>query len=341
MSNIIIFDSDFIISNYKKLDRLKEKFNGYELFIPEICVNEIAIYRTNENMSKITDFQEKVPNLKSLGVKFSKTNEEMEEFINEEVKKYLITFFSNKIIEYKSYSIDDIISRAYKKIPPFSKSDEGFKDTLILLNIIDYLKENKYTNCYFITNDKVFINNRNAIQEEIKSKSEANLEIIDGNKSLDEIFDKFNVGNEKIIDEFSQEVEKDIDIKGIRNDLKNICFNLFNHVEINPFNGDDMYVNNFKITKMISKDEIKEFLDCLSVELEKCLFSTETYFSSFFDDPFLFCSKETKIDIECLEKINDIYLKIKHNSKYVQSLINLLYENFKMVYISYEEELPF
>lgn len=341
MSNIIFFDSDFIISNYNKLDRVKEKLNEYELYIPEICINEIAIYRTKENMNKIVEFKEKVPNLKSLGVTFSKSNEEMEKFIEKEVKKYLKSFFLNKIVEYKRYNIDEIVERAYKKIPPFSKSDEGFKDTLILMNITDFLKVNKYDNCYFITQDKAFIINKKEIQEEVKGKCGAYIEIVDGNKSLDEIFDQFNVGNEKIIAELSQEIEKNIDIKGIRNDLKSICLNLFNHIEINPYNGEEKYMKNFTITKMINKEEIEEFLKGLNSELEKCLFSTDVYFSSYFDDPFLFSSEETKIDIEFLEKINDIYLKIQHNPKYVQSLINLLYENFKMAYSTYIKELPF
>lgn len=53
----------------------------------------------------------------------------------------------------KDYLLDDIMYRALNCVRPFSESKEEFKDTIIWHTVIEDIKKNGYTNCYFISNN--------------------------------------------------------------------------------------------------------------------------------------------------------------------------------------------
>ena len=344
MKDIIVFDSDFIISNINGLKEYLSKFVDYDCYISAISIKEVATKNSFDKIDNILDFKDKVKNYQTLGIKFSNNDEKMKKIIFEESEKFIKSIFKSKIISSQNRSMDLILKRAYDKIPPFSKSDKGLKDTLILLDVIDYIKLYKAKKLFFVTNDIDFIGAKASIESEVQGEIKCVFNIVDG-KNTDKLLNYFNIGNAKDIEKLSEQIteSKDIDIIELRANLNNICFNLFYYKDYDQYIDEEYIGNNFVSSNYIKREEIKQFLDELSFNINKNIFNTSLTISDFFSDPFLF-SNEKYIDINVFEKLNEIYLKIKDNENYTSALINLLYSNFiKLVKItkSNDEDLPF
>ena len=234
--------------------------------------------------------------------------------------------------------------RALNKIPPFGKSDIGYKDTLILLDIIDYIKGKKITNAFYISNDNDFIGNKDAIQTEVFEKTNCVFTIVDGKGSIEKILNYFDLGNTKEITDISEKISKtpskNIDIKQLRDDLQSVCYNLF-YYEIYDYMGNNYDSgNNFILTRYLNRKDILTFLDKIEKVISKNIFNNQLSISDFFDDLFLF-KDESKIDISVFEKLSAIYNIIKDNDDYLDSLVNLLLTNFNNLVEMKDEDLPF
>lgn len=341
MDNLIVFDSDFIITNISTLKEYLEKFVDYECFITDISLNEISISNSFNKLKIISDFKMSVKNYHSLGISFENSDEDIKKIIEDESKKYIKYLFKDKIIKNHSRTLEQLLKRSYDKIPPFGKSDTGFKDTIILLDIIDYIKVKKVTKAFLVTNDEDFVKNRLEIEEEVRNKTNCEFYIVDG-KNTEKLLNYFKLGNDKKISKLSEEINGnlELDIKNLREDLKDICYNLFHYDGVDPYGIGEYVGNNFRVSSAMSKQLIEEFLENLTYNINKNIFNFNVVISDFFEDPFLF-SKEEKIDITVFEKLNTIYSQIKTNIEYKDALINLLITNFNELIYRPMHDLPF
>lgn len=337
MEKIIVFDSDFIIANKKKISNILDDFKDYECYISDVSVKEVSYINAIEKLDIIENIQSKISYYEKLGIVFNKNNEKMKNQIISMTSSYLENIFKKKIVPYNSHDLDILMSRAFNKIPPFGKSDKGFKDSVIILDLINFIKLNDVKQLYLVTNDSDFINN-NKIEEEIKTETKCNFKIIDG-KNIDKLYNYFNIGNSKKIEELSESLGKDIDIdiRQFRDDLKNICFDMFHYSEYIPYQGEYTY-NNFKVHEGFSKKQILDFLKKLDENINNNIFNSTLTISNFFDDQTRFYD-EIDINIEIFEKLNNIYLKIQDNNKYVDSLVNLLQYKFNEMYVDPAAEI--
>lgn len=180
----IVFDTNFIIEHVDKMNSvvktLKEK--GYQLYIPQVVVDERKAHRCNELLDKYNTVR-KLENFLDgyINVYYKVDVDELESTHKDRIQKSYEEKFGQKIIKYsKSEEIFSIIlERAFKKIPPFvtDKSDKGFKDTLMWLSIIDYFKSNGENNIILLTSDNGFIKSKNELEQEFKNKTNKILKI--------------------------------------------------------------------------------------------------------------------------------------------------------------------
>ena len=340
MDNLIIFDSDFLIANVSSISDILKKLQDYELYITEVSIKEITAKRISDRIGIIDELKKRVPNYSKLGIEFKKDNEEMKQEIKKICEGGLKKIFENKLIRNHDHNIGILMDRAYSKTPPFGKSDKGFKDTIIILDIKDFIKGMNVKKAFFVTCDDDYIKNTNEIQNEILKDNNCDFHIVNG-RDIDQLLNYFNVGSKKQIEELSQEINNisDIDINKLRDDLNDICNKLFHFEGYDPYEGE--YIgDNFRTNEIISKQNISIFLDNLEKNIQKNIFNTKVYISDFFDNFLLFID-QNEINIEIFEKLNDIYNKIKNKKQYKDAIINLLYENFIKLYNVKEEDLSF
>lgn len=180
----IVFDTNFIVEHINQhssvFKKLREK--EYELYIPQLVIDERKAHRCNELLDKYNTVKELENWLgRYISVAYKVDTEKLEIIHKNIMQKSYEEKFGQNIIKYsKSEEIFSIIlERAFKKIPPFvtDKSDKGFKDTLMWLSIIDYFKSNGENNIIFLTSDNGFTKNKNELEQEFKSKTNKILKI--------------------------------------------------------------------------------------------------------------------------------------------------------------------
>lgn len=159
---IIFLDTNIFYNNwYLKNANFKLLFNfvsntSSTIFISEIICDEVnnkysqAIsdsYNTfNTALAKYQKLLNKEINLEAL------TNENKYNF-----RDILINKAENLVFYgYESVLNSIVVSRAIKKVKPFQEEDKGFRDTLIWLSFLDYLKSNE------LPDEIIFINNNSS-----------------------------------------------------------------------------------------------------------------------------------------------------------------------------------
>ena len=270
MNNLIVFDSDFIISNIKTIHNYLSNFIDYDCYVCKISLCEIAKKNSLEKLEIINDFKDNVKQYDALGIKFKNDDEKIMELIENSSEEYLKSIFKNNVILNHNRTSQQLLTRAYNKIPPFGESDKGFKDTLILLDIIDFIKGKNVINTYFITNDRDFLSNKSIIEDEVKNRTKNNFYILDG-KNKDKLLNYFNIGNTEEINNLSAEIkeEDNIDVEKFRKNLKDICFDLFHFEGFSPYDAEEFVGDNFIVGGELTKDEIEKFLNDLQKNINK------------------------------------------------------------------------
>lgn len=71
----------------------------------------------------------------------------------------------------KDYLLKDIMYRALNGIRPFSEGKEEFKDTIIWHTVIEDIKQNKYTKCFFVSNNNSDFFEQNSVDNKTRVAS--------------------------------------------------------------------------------------------------------------------------------------------------------------------------
>lgn len=167
-----IFRNDFFLKS-QDFEVLKDylKKTDSKLIVPQIILEELKglyIRTLNENLANLE--KNKIAINQNLNRSFI---EKFELDLDEEVTKY-IEFIKEKleindsnIIAYKNEYLPEIIKRAINREKPFRDGDEGFRDSIIWLTILDHCKISHEKQVVFISNNvKDFgdINNKNTTE---------------------------------------------------------------------------------------------------------------------------------------------------------------------------------
>lgn len=336
MRKLVVFDTDFIITNRNSFKSFLERFHDYDTYITQISLEELAKHDSFGKINDIKNFSDKILDKEELGIKFEKSCSEIMEIVETNTKQNMSEIFKDNIIKSNDRDFKFILDRAYNKQPPFGESDTGLKDTLIVLDIIDFIKENNRKNAFFVTNDADFIKHKVIIESEVKEKTGYDFEIVSG-KNTETLLDYFKIGTKKSIEDLVKNIDN-LDKKSVtkmREDLNDICFSLIHFVGYDPYDLGEYVGNNFCLKRVISKDEIFEFLFNLKKNINKYIFNSNVLLSNMFECNSVFYS-ENEIEIGVLERLNNIYDKVKENPALLDALASLLYSEINKGYISQE-----
>jgi hypothetical protein len=59
-----------------------------------------------------------------------------------------------EIVNYSENILPQLVQRSIKRIKPFTEARQEFRDAIIWLSYVDYIKQNSLENCFLITNNK-------------------------------------------------------------------------------------------------------------------------------------------------------------------------------------------
>ena len=97
------------------------------------------------------------------------------------MQKNYVDLFKEHLIPYAktATTFSTMLDRVYKKTPPFKDgdSDNGFKDSLMWLSILDYFKNNGENDVLFLTNDKGFLKQKEILTAEFKNFTGKSIQI--------------------------------------------------------------------------------------------------------------------------------------------------------------------
>ena len=308
----IVFDTNFIKSYNKSLKEVVGFFRekGYEVYIPQIVIDE-RIYQTcreeYKKFNDIEDFRKKYENYFRT-YECKQTYEDVEKKLKYSMQKQYCDIFSNMIIPYNITEeiFKTTLERAYKKTPPFAdgESDRGFKDTLIWLSIIDYFKDIEISNIILLTDDTGFGKNHEYLQQECIEKANKTINIED--KSF-----YTNLLKEEQIETTMQdkEISKET-LNKLRNEIQECIHDLCNYTY-----DDGSYVyddTTFSINEHVDENYIEKVFNKLDSKLSKHQLDKYIKVSDAIENDGRIY-EEISMSISYFEKLQDLYHNIKQN----------------------------
>ena len=331
MKKSVIVDTNFLIKNLGKIkdivDELKEK--ELDIFVPELVKEEFI----NIQLRKLEDVYKELESLKKSHNVFRLKYREKDEARKEIEESYNSLFeqtFENNIIKYqKERMLDRVLNRNRYKLPPFNSdpnsSDKGFKDTIILLSIMDYLKEIEAADAifYFITIDGGFTKNKKELENEILEHTGKKLIILEGNeksrilKELD-IVEENKETTDEIENIFSQ---PDINIEEIRKRINELMDTFVLNVTYDYF-GNPQEERRFDIVDNITNEETEKLLNNIDNVVDSNIFRNDISVEEFFDIKYVVFSRFS-IDVETVKEISELYKMIK-NTKYKEAFLTYI-----------------
>lgn len=343
MDCIVTFDTNFIIDNKSDINNiLKDIKRNYNIAIAKLVIEEIKGQRVRLSIKNYETIMKKIEEAKKenkwLKIEDKTDIDAVLEKQEERLETWLVKEFDNNVIDvgYDNF-MSVVMNRCKYKKPPFNNddnsSDKGFKDTLLFLILMEYMKVSKENKIYLITNDKIIIKFKNELEKEFLEKTNKDLNIISGDKeNIYKILEIESQSEEKTQEsEKSKEIddiivlEKTKERENIVQETLEILNNIFSNLNYSSR-------GNFSLWTKIENGKIKEFLEDLYINIECYVFMDEICIHDIID---IDSTKDGKIKVENLKKLSELYLEMSDKNKdaLVLALTNRLNE--------YYVELPF
>lgn len=353
MKNVVIVDTNFLVNNTGNIKEIVKELQEKEIevYVPELVKEEFI----NIQLRKLEEAYSKLENLKNLqkiiDLKYRKkevTRKMVEGIYNNIFEEN----FKNKIIVYnKEGMLDRVLERNKYKKPPFynenNSSDKGFKDTIILLTIIDFISSfGDDAIFYFITSDNGFIKYKNEIEKEIFDKCAKNITIVEG-KDKNKVYKELNIVEEKSNQEEKTEnifSKEEINIEEIRKRI-NELMDIFIWTTSFDYYGNLQDERRFEISNYINNEKTEKFLNSIDGIIEDNIFRNEILVETFFEtDEWVF--SKNSIDVDTMKEISGLYKKVK-DTKYKEAFINYISQRINenkvnnMFTVESDDDLPF
>lgn len=353
MKNVVIVDTNFLVNNTGNIKEIVKELQEKEIevYVPELVKEEFI----NIQLRKLEEAYSKLENLKNLqkiiDLKYRKkevTRKMVEGIYNNIFEEN----FKNKIIVYnKEGMLDRVLERNKYKKPPFynenNSSDKGFKDTIILLTIIDFISSfGDDAIFYFITSDNGFIKYKNEIEKEIFDKCAKNITIVEG-KDKNKVYKELNIVEEKSNQEEKTEnifSKEEINIEEIRKRI-NELMDIFIWTTSFDYYGNLQDERRFEISNYINNEKTEKFLNSIDGIIEDNIFRNEILVETFFEtDEWVF--SKNSIDVDTMKEISELYKKVKE-TKYKEAFINYISQRINenkvnnMFTVESDDDLPF
>lgn len=353
MKNVVIVDTNFLVNNTGNIKEIVKELQEKEIevYVPELVKEEFI----NIQLRKLEEAYSKLENLKNLqkiiDLKYRKkevTRKMVEGIYNNIFEEN----FKNKIVVYnKEGMLDRVLERNKYKKPPFynenNSSDKGFKDTIILLTIIDFISSfGDDAIFYFITSDNGFIKYKNEIEKEIFDKCAKNITIVEG-KDKNKVYKELNIVEEKSNQEEKTEnifSKEEINIEEIRKRINELMY-IFIWTTSFDYYGNLQDERRFEISNYINNEKTEKFLNSIDGIIEDNIFRNEILVETFFEtDEWVF--SKNSIDVDTMKEISELYKKVK-DTKYKEAFINYISQRINenkvnnMFTVESDDDLPF
>lgn len=353
MRNIVIVDTNFLINNIGNIKEIIKELTDKDIdvYVPEIVKEEFI----NIQLRKLEETYNKLENLKNsqkiVDLKYRK-KEDARKMVEDTYNKIFENNFKDKIITYKREEmLNRVLQRNRYKQPPFynesNSSDKGFKDTIILLTILDFINDfEDEAIFYFITSDNGFIKYKKEIEQEIFEKSIKNITILDG-KDKNKLYKELNIAENQQIQQDEQEnifSKKEIDIIETRKRINDLM-DIFTWATSFDFYGNEQEVRRFDISNYINSDDTEKFLNNIDDVIENNIFRNKISVEAFFETEDWVFSKYS-IDIDTMKEISELYKSIK-DTKYKEAFIKYVSQRINenkvtnMFTTESDDDLPF
>lgn len=337
----VVFDTNFIISHIRDLKEINKKLReqNYTPFITQISINE----RVSQKYIKLRSEYEKLDKLKEEFIKLAEIKELQdfdEKFKIEEdntLKGYK-TEFPNEIIAFSpnKYTLESIMERVYKKLPPFveGESDRGFKDTLLWFSLLDYFSESPYSEIIFITDDKGFGNGKSTdkLCSEFENKTRKKISIHKNKYYLHLIGEnEIESKNEDVVVVYDKITLNDSKKNNLREKINSYINNIMFITEPDYW-GNIQKVQTFTTEVKFDDEYIKSIFSLLPDILENSIFQNELEPSKIFDlDNRI--KNQYMIPIENIENLNNLHSEIKEKyADYLKPFYIAIASKFNQLY---------
>lgn len=180
----VFFDDPYLAKPTFSIILEKVRNSNGVIKMPEVVYSETLNNLLNKNISEARDglrkpdkqitkylagsgLEEKykLPTLDDAEIKTSFHNR-----YDELTTEGVLEIIDHKTID-KDYLLKDIMNRALNCIRPFSASKEEFKDTIIWHTVIEDIKKNGYTKCFFISNNNSDFFEKNSVDNKTEMAS--------------------------------------------------------------------------------------------------------------------------------------------------------------------------
>lgn len=350
MKKIVVVDTNFLVNNIGNIKEVIEELNTQDIsvYVPETVKEEfinIQLRKLEETYAKIEHIEnsQKIVNLKY------RKKEETIELLEKAYNNIFERSFENKIITYKKDNmLDRVLQRNKYKQPPFynesNSSDKGFKDTIILLTILDFINifEGEAT-FYLITSDNGFIKYKKEIEKEIFEKYDRSLIILDG-KDKNKLYKELNISDEQSEQQENIFAKKEINLEEIRKKINELMDKFIWTISYDYY-GNQQDERRFQISIYINHEKTESFLNRIDYIIEENIFRNEILVESFFENDDHVTSSYN-IDVNVMKEISEIYKNIK-DTKYKEAFIHYISQKINenkindIFTIESNDDLPF
>jgi hypothetical protein len=236
-----------------------------------------------------------------------------------------------------------LIERSHKKTPPFSQfeSDKGFKDTLLWLSLVNYFIKQGEDQIVFVTDDKGFLNNRDALIDEFFTLTGKQIKIQENS------YYKTLTKSERQSSKDTMSVSLP-DVSSLRDQIEEV----FESIRITEFNnhwGDSQWEKTYGLSDLLDVADIEHVMKNLTQTIKKNIFSKSIPANFFFAGIDKVYDGNIDIDISNLEEADRIYKEITEKyPDYIQQFFQTIADLFNRNYVHSQpiqsisdDDLPF
>lgn len=206
----VIFDTNFLIEKrlknfFGKQDELEKFSKTSEIVIPDMVIGELKERYKRDFLEEKEKFNKVLLcNIAEHNINDIEIEKKIEDLLNSEKIKYTEIELKNlnRLFEMKDLAL--------KKLPPFENkpgTDKGFKDAYIYFTVLDYLREIKDKQVFFVTDDVMLTS---------AFKENRSVEVV---KNYDDFIQK-NISllcDDYFLEKLEEELEEKITKKNIEN----------------------------------------------------------------------------------------------------------------------------
>ena len=306
----LVFDTNFIIENKKNFDEVIKKLKSeFTVYVTQVSIDERVAQKQREAKSSFDEIEKCAKNHRSIAeIKMLKTFEEQCDYIKSSTTKAYYFMAGDNVIPYdkdeQTFSV--VLDRALKKIPPFplnDKSDNGFKDTVLWLSLINYFKNNGEDEVVFVSEDKAFGKNQDSLMDEFKRETSKSIKIVPNSFYSD----LFKQEDKRTVDEKCVELP---DVSQLRDRINDVIYDLCGFEVVDSW-GIEYWERRFSISRAVDGAYMKVVFSSLYNDIKEHIFDKSVSPEKIFDLDDRFFNVSNSIPMSKIESAFRLHEEIK------------------------------